>query len=1535
MAGARVRLPFYHDRKRPPGQNLHPTTAMKLNPGPHIRSNAPPSARPQERGVALVTVLAIMLLMTVLIMSFFTMSKNELTASLKDSDNMRARSYADAAVNMVISQIRSATTRVASDGSTILPWASQPGAIRVFQPHGALQQIVKLYSSSQMTATNAAMIRSQDLQTNWDDYPDVWVDMNEPVIIPNPSRPESLANAELIFPIADPRAAASLGNNDPVEGFSYEATGVRGIVRGSGGASNSQRLPMPVKWIYLLADGSVGTLTQGGEFVAAPGSSSPSKENPIVGRVAFWTDDETCKINVNTASEGVYWDTPRTSSREDQLLGRNQPVSGEYQRYPGHPAMVCLSSVLFPNKRLRAEGSERAPTDSKMKDLTLEEAQEIWRMSPYIYGESDEKTSLGGTQMAEPVKKSATTNANSIQPGQLNSLKGFPLGKHLYNTYDDYIIAATSDTDPNQTTESSNITPKVQERQTIQQDSRFPRMRAARALDRIKQGRFFLTTRSSAPEITLHGTPRVSLWPMSADIMSRLDKANPSTGSLASAKFTAYDMLIGFNASIRQPKNRKNPNSGYNVIPFFFQRTQAGYRHGEFNDHGTPVGHNRKLWQYVTNVLARPIPGFTLQGSGGGSENTRSFRDFAEKYGATQYEDLPAIAGMFIDYIRNQNLYDPNLRPANYYSQPGASDQAYGQVTSICFCRGSGFHNDTWSDARTLYSKGIGRLPTVSEVALLITLRSKRLASGLSVGPPFQRENRDRADQLPMMDHYEVEVGLLIEGFVAAQGWGEIHPQMSFVLAGYETANKLGQRRSLNGATDWMVSGTGNYTPLKLNGQDLVFMGSNGLGSNATTGNSSNALAKDWIGWGGTLGVRWMENMIVFKPVLISVAPGTVPTTINFSGTLGGTEHLRLISLDSRTTGSTVSGSLEIGNIFQVFPLAFPGFQANTNLFQDPNPDGLRRMNSAGNGYQQAGNTAATSDRYSRARDNADNLLGPNGLIRPWDIVKSLVPVHGDFRLLAGRRIAMLVKDNASAANADVTEYPVFVPHPNYFTHNQAHSLTEPKPEVNLKLRQARGQGDPVARTDANDFGYFTNEPGVRDLRLEPEYMPDFPIKPWSNERMQIIFGVQPTNGGALSGGTLRTFAMSQLFEAIRMDEFNGVNRRNAARPDYTGDFDNGVGPSMDGPYSGRGDEGEVRGARDSSGYPYFTRLEPVSRAFNSTPPISQAMFSPNRLVPSPGVLGSLPTGVQANVPWQTVLLRPDPELHRRNQSQPRPERRHYGSRFPRDHLFMDAFWMPVVQPYAISEPFETKGKINMNHQILPFTYIKRTTALRALLKSEKILAIPNEDTDIYKIGRTSPPNSENGTYLSSEEGGSRQVRFRHFIDADETLRQWDLRFEGQDEESKSRGGNQPAGAFLSPTQICDLWLVPEGQKLEDMAEFWDNHRMTGDNARERPYANLYPRLTTRSNTYRVFVVAQALRKNSRSDPRVFDPLQGDAVTAEYKGSYLVERSINPADPDIPHYINIFANAQGGQVAYDSLDKFYYYRITQVKQFAR
>ena len=70
-----------------------------------------------------------------------------------------------------------------------------------------------------------------------------------------------------------------------------------------------------------------------------------------------------------------------------------------------------------------------------------------------------------------------------------------------------------------------------------------------------------------------------------------------------------------------------------------------------------------------------------------------------------------------------------------------------------------------------------------------------------------------------------------------------------------------------------------------------------------------------------------------------------------------------------------------------------------------------------------------------------------------------------------------------------------------------------------------------------------------------------------------------------------------------------------------------------DGPYINKPDEGNYSNA---GGIPYF-----ADTAFSSS--AGQTFFSPNRLMPSPVMFGSLPTGVIHNTPWQTLLFCPNP----------------------------------------------------------------------------------------------------------------------------------------------------------------------------------------------------------------------------------------------------------------------------------------------------
>jgi len=112
--------------------------------------------------------------------------------------------------------------------------------------------------------------------------------------------------------------------------------------------------------------------------------------------------------------------------------------------------------------------------------------------------------------------------------------------------------------------------------------------------------------------------------------------------------------------------------------------------------------------------------------------------------------------------------------------------------------------------------------------------------------------------------------------------------------------------------------------------------------------------------------------------------------------------------------------------------------------------------------------------------------------------------------------------------------------------------------------------------------------------------------------------------------------------------------------------------------------------------------------------------------------------------------------------------------------------------------------------------------------------------------------------------------------------------------------------AYLSESEICTVPLVPLGQASDNVADtqaaldsFWNGFAaaggLTGDNLRELPYAQLYGRLTTRSNSYTVHVRVQVLQKLPH-DPNQNVWNEGtDLVLGDWRGSYEIERYLDPA----------------------------------------
>ena len=248
--------------------------------------------------------------------------------------------------------------------------------------------------------------------TNWNEELWRFADLNEPVI----------RGDRIYYPIVDPRARdfpkwddAREFDDAGVEGFDWHTDGVADSpMREPLAERGYEALPMPTEWIYQLEDGTLGHLNDSREFVAFGSGGSATKDNPIIGRFAFWADDETCKSNVNTHAGGTAWDTPRAGGDIDRNLGRYQPAQREFQRYKGHPATTNLAPVLFPG----------------MKNITRNrnEMEKIYRIVPRYVG--------GGSA-------SGTKLVNENDPKESNGL--IPDKDRLYPSLDDFILRPGGD----------------------------------------------------------------------------------------------------------------------------------------------------------------------------------------------------------------------------------------------------------------------------------------------------------------------------------------------------------------------------------------------------------------------------------------------------------------------------------------------------------------------------------------------------------------------------------------------------------------------------------------------------------------------------------------------------------------------------------------------------------------------------------------------------------------------------------------------------------------------------------------------------------------------------------------------------------------------------------------------------------------------------------------------------------------------------------------------------------------------------------
>jgi uncharacterized protein (TIGR02600 family) len=1246
-----------------------------------------------QKGMALVIVLAVLVLLAGLVVAFFSTVTSDASSSAISSNDARAKQLADSAVNLVMGQIVEATKGFKPGGNTDanrLAWASQPGAIRTYDASGSAFQVFKLYSSPTMVGSGGLNF-SSDLPTSSDAAAissgnhSIFTDLNSPVVD---------GGNQTVFPIADPAALGS------VEGFTASNNSSLGTVTGN---STQPRLLMPTRWLYMLKDGTLAAATSTGNVSTATVTGA-SASNPIVGRVAFWTDDETSKVNINTSSEGTFWDVPHVHSTTDRGFASYQPAQKEFQRYPGHPAMTSLAPVFF------------ATSNTSTGNLTQNARNALYSVAPRIVG--------GGSNAGTAIATGALT----------------PDADRLYASVDELMFTA------NRTSQNTN---------------------ASITAEKVRQRSFFLTASSRAPEVTLFNTPRIAIWPIYKDLPAN--------------KTTAYDKLIAFCATI-------------NGNPYYFQRENPLSTTNDIN-----IARNIVLYNYLRTLTGKAVPGF------GGN--------FLSKYSA----DRDQILTQIFDYIRSANLKDDNLTvaanrfsttgfvaPTRYTTTGGTDTMGFGRFYTVTEAALGFICNAVADDPSTPSDESSGSNITVSSNA---TFGNQVLGgTPLAAGEKY------------------IQAIFVPEFFSPMFGWSELNDgKFRMRVTGLENLTV-----TVGGATQNLFPASVSDTATNTRNNESAFWGKRAAGS---PGSAYFAVGKGSPARGSLPADS--TNPDAVYPYIGTPIKITAPVT---GGTMAFTGGNITIELYADNTALPAPGAARDARLMQkiqiqipngTFPV--PNLVSTGTVFENSWAAALNYQSDTTIENWWAFSTNGTvSDKKGRlnfirdcARNNAsfevsgDFFRTGSSATGPFDVVRSVLPRHGDFRLIA--------------ASSNFTSSGTFVPHSSYgnSTTFLAHTFTG-----------IRGGSMWPGRDDKG------------------RYLSTVTLGNWNN-RADI-----PSDAAA------------------------------ADLPEATGDFDTGFSTYADGPYVNKPDEGNIYA--DTTKIPYFT-----SDVFAGAP--GPTFFTPNRIMRSAGMFGSLPTGVKAGVPWRTLLFRPQPS---------HPSH----SATIADHLLLDLFWMPVVEPYAISEPFSTAGKINMNYAIAPFSYITRKTGMAAALRAEKLFAIPNNATALEDCKSFSPG-------APKWTGDARRE-----IDENQTLKQFDARFAGGE-------------IYKSASQICDIHLIPTGTTITQSGNttnadavmttgataFWNSsNNIAGDNMRERPYANLLGRLTTKSNSFTVHFRVQVLKKSPATPADQW--VEGrDIVASEYRGSTLIERYIDPNNPLIPD----FADDTSANI-----DDYYRFRVIQTRRFA-
>lgn len=1520
---------------------------MKTLSKPHAPAKSPKS----RRGVALITVLTIISLCTILILTFFQLAQNEMIASDSYNSGLEASQAAEQAVNLVIRQIREATGSSSSGSkASEIGWASQPGAIRTWGSDGKFNKGFKLYSDETMVVSASEKNLAEDdfkELGSWDAKPWQFVDLNEPVI----------RGDKVYYPIVDPSAReipewpTALGKDkNGIEGFDYNLTGVASGAINKAVASVSpadgvkrETLPMPVKWIYQLKDGTLGVLNDSRTFQPVSGGSQPSESNPMVARFAFWADDETCKLNPNVHAGGAAWATPMASGYIDrESFARFQPAQHEWQRYPGHPASTHLAPVIAPG----------------IADVTYnrDTMEAIFALIPRVVG--------GGSA-------SGTRKVDFRNPAERNGLVADK--DRLYASLDEFLLEPGRKGKDAQLREPNDFPDPTQRRGGILD----PKVMQ----DQLERAKFFLSVVSRAPETTVFNTPRVSIWP-----------TRSSEGPGFTPKHhTPFDRLIRFCAEVGRNQ------SGNERYKYHFERLNADSATVDVED----LERNKDILLYLEKLTDTPIPGL---GKG-----------FDTKY--TEEERRQILTEIF-DYIRSTNLHDDSLYGENWqqaftktnvadpitYTNPRRIDansrtthKGHGQVTPI---------RVNWGSFTT---KGLGRFTTLYEVGVQVICCADggdgtrggpepgnfasgvegRSYPGITMYPSGWFHNPERPDKrggaMPHFSNFPpMPSGIDRSNKMNWPDWlkrldDPMGPEYSPALVDYAF-----DPARWNWQLAWLDPTYAGAMPAKKFDRSALSM--EAWVSGETRLKADEQLVQSAIlfqGFSPSLG--WvpfnpdMEIEFELNPLQFDGMPGTsLPDPLAGAGVYKWSSNgIERADHHDRHYGGTRAWSFFL--------------RASSN--QNPPSNATAVFNTGLNATDSLAGISLTGrpspiDRYYA---DAKTYNRYPFVSRPWKIVGRTVKMTSDVdmkvRIYAAGNDSETEGTAATVPRSLVQTLDIKIPSfsapspilaagdPGYRNEFNAiergpiapiqfWSLSWDGVNPNSASRGRLSFGDSHRLSMVSTYDVFKSvgisHGDARMVATMAEVTSDVfqPRINYDKEDARLAHTFRTTPGGSLPGAD--TAQARRLVPAVNYSPMPlGTGSRNSTEVQPYGDFDNGFGNTMDGPYINKPDEGNTHSlfnrtdanalnlglfemARDYGDFPYFVR-DWIHEA--GTP----SYFSPNRIISSPGQFGSLPVGSFRDAdgvdrkPWRTLLFRPDVQINKGPVGTNSAGRQvyHPGALDPADHYLLDLFWMPVVEPYAISEPLSTGGKVNLNYQMLPFKHISRSTAIRGVLKSEYLLCIPNRWGQDYKAGMG---RGQGYHWRDRPYGGNLQYKsLRAIILEDETLAQFESRF---------NDGTNPT-IFRTASEFCEIHLVPEEQSVRmkqggaaasistytptlaqmEGGKYWRDHALVGDNSRERAYSNIYPRITTKSNTFKVHYRAQVLRKAKGTTPSQWDPLV-DQVVAEYRGSSIVERYVDPNDADLPDYVAAVKAGGGTGINAPTIDQFYKFRVVHPTRFA-